>query len=31
MEHSFLHNKKIMLVDDEPELLKMVSEINSDR
>ena len=30
MEHSFLHNKKIMLVDDEPELLKMVSEILTD-
>ncbi len=30
MEHSFLHNKKIMLVDDEPELLKMVSEILAD-
>ena len=30
MEHSFLHNKKIILVDDEPELLKMVSEILTD-
>ena len=30
MEHNFLNNKKIMLVDDEPELLKMVSEILTD-
>lgn len=27
MEHSFLNAKRIMLVDDEPDLLKMVSEI----
>lgn len=25
MDNSFLHNKKLLLVDDEPELLKMVS------
>ncbi|WP_343210472.1 response regulator transcription factor [Anaerolentibacter hominis] len=30
MEHSFLNDKKIMLVDDEPDLLKMVSEILHD-
>lgn len=27
MDNSFLHTKKILLVDDEPELLKMVSDI----
>lgn len=27
MEHSFLNNKKILLVDDEPDLLKLVSDI----
>ena len=27
MEYSFLHSKKLLLVDDEPELLKMVSAI----
>ena len=25
MDNSFLHSKKLLLVDDEPELLKMVS------
>ena len=30
MDHSFLHNKKLLLVDDEPELLKMVVSILSD-
>ena len=30
MEHSFLHRKKLLLVDDEPELLKMVSDILAD-
>lgn len=30
MEHRFLNHKKIMLVDDEPALLKMVSEILAD-
>ncbi len=30
MDYSFLHNKKLLLVDDEPELLKMVSEILTD-
>ena len=30
MDHSYLHNKKLMLVDDEPELLKMVVSILSD-
>ena len=30
MDHSFLKNKKILLVDDEPELLKMVTSILSD-
>lgn len=30
MDHSFLHSKKILLVDDEPELLKMVSGILKD-
>lgn len=30
MEKTFLHTKKIMLVDDEPDLLKMVSAILSD-
>ena len=27
MDNSFLHNKKLLLVDDEPELLKMVTTI----
>lgn len=27
MDNSYLHNKKLLLVDDEPELLKMVSSI----
>ena len=30
MDHSFLHSKKLLLVDDEPELLKMVSVILAD-
>ena len=30
MDHSFLHNKKLLLVDDEPELLKMLTSILSD-
>lgn len=30
MDNSFLHNKKLLLVDDEPELLKMVASILSD-
>ena len=30
MDHSFLHSKKLLLVDDEPELLKMVSTILKD-
>lgn len=30
MEHCFLNNKKIMLVDDEPDLLKLVSDILAD-
>lgn len=30
MEHSFLHTKKLLLVDDEPELLKMVTTILTD-
>lgn len=30
MEKSFLHKKKVMLVDDEPDLLKLVSAILSD-
>ncbi len=30
MEHSFLHSKKIMLVDDEPDLIQMVSDILAD-
>ena len=30
MDHSFLHSKKLLLVDDEPELLKMVSAILTD-
>ena len=30
MDHSFLQNKKLLLVDDEPELLKMVASILSD-
>lgn len=29
MDHSFLHSKKLLLVDDEPELLKMVASILS--
>ena len=30
MKHSFLHSKKLLLVDDEPELLKMVTAILTD-
>ncbi len=30
MDNSFLHTKKIMLVDDEPDLLKLVSNILTD-
>lgn len=30
MDHSYLHNKKLLLIDDEPELLKMVTSILSD-
>lgn len=30
MDYSFLHNKKLLLVDDEPVLLKMVSDILKD-
>ncbi len=30
MDHSFLHSKKLLLVDDEPELLKMVTAILAD-
>ncbi len=30
MDHSFLHSKKLLLVDDEPELLTMVSAILKD-
>lgn len=30
MDNSYLHNKKLLLVDDEPELLKMVTSILSD-
>ena len=30
MDNSFLHRKKLLLVDDEPELLKMVSDILKD-
>ena len=30
MDHLFLHSKKLLLVDDEPELLKMVSAILAD-
>lgn len=30
MDNSFLHSKKLLLVDDEPELLKMVSTILKD-
>ena len=30
MDNSFLHNKKLLLVDDEPELLKMVTVILAD-
>jgi len=30
MDNSFLHSKKLLLVDDEPELLKMVSAILTD-
>ena len=30
MDNSFLHNKKLLLVDDEPELLKMVYSILKD-
>lgn len=30
MDHAFLHTKKLLLVDDEPELLKMVTAILKD-
>ena len=30
MDHSFLHSKNLLLVDDEPEILKMVTAILSD-
>lgn len=30
MDHSFLHSKKLLLVDDEPELLKMATAILAD-
>ena len=30
MDHSYLHSKKLLLVDDEPELLKLVSAILAD-
>ena len=30
MDHSFLHSKKLLLVDDEPELLKMGTAILAD-
>ena len=30
MDHSYLHSKKLLLVDDEPELLKMVAAILAD-
>lgn len=30
MDNSFLHSKKLLLVDDEPELLKMVAGILKD-
>lgn len=30
MDNSFLHSKKLLLVDDEPQLLKMVSDILKD-
>ncbi len=30
MDNSFLHSKKLLLVDDKPELLKMVSAILAD-
>lgn len=30
MDYSFLHNKKLLLVDDEPALLRMVSDILKD-
>ena len=30
MDNSFLYSKKLLLVDDEPELLKMVSTILAD-
>ena len=30
MNHSFLHNKKLLLVDDEPDLLKLVTAILTD-
>ena len=30
MDNSFLHRKKLLLVDDEPDLLKMVSDILKD-
>lgn len=30
MDNSFLHSKRLLLVDDEQELLKMVSDILKD-
>ena len=30
MDNTFLHNKKLLLVDDEPELLKMITAILTD-
>ena len=30
MDNTFLQNKKLLLVDDEPELLEMVTSILSD-
>jgi len=30
MDNTFLHNKKLLLIDDEPELLKMITVILSD-
>lgn len=30
MDNSFLHRKKLLLVDDEPDLLKMVTDILKD-
>lgn len=30
MDNTFLHSKKLLLVDDEPELLKMITAILAD-